>query len=97
MNQSKLRKIVSSFSGNLIERSKNHVPATLHNTNSTIDDFLEDGQRFPISSVNDYYFKLLIQIETAENKDPAKKETAKKITGKKILLELVVEQKDGLK
>ena len=42
MNQSKLRKIVSSFSGNLIERSKNHVPATLHNTNSTIDDFLED-------------------------------------------------------
>ena len=47
--------------------------------------------------MNDYYFKLLIQIETAENKNPAKKETAKKITGKKILLELVVEQKDCLK
>ena len=47
--------------------------------------------------MNDYYFKLLIQIETAENKNPAKKETAKKISGKKILLELVVEQKDGLK
>ena len=47
--------------------------------------------------MNDYYFKLLIQIETAENKNPAKKETAKKITGKKIPLELVVEQKDGLK